>query len=307
MSPLTFFIKLGIPPLGYYLKTIFLTNDDGFDSYGLLCLKEALASIARVVVVAPAFEKSACSHSLCVNKPLRLLKLKEDFYKLDDGTPTDCVYVGVQELFAGGLPNLLVSGINIGANMGEDTIYSGTVAGAIEGAIQGIPSIAISQCIRDKYGEDDKVAKRDFSLAIHFIQAMASSILNGDYDIGGRRLLNVNVPPIPKSSCKGLKVTQLGYRIYNSSVQEQLNPRGQEYIWIGVNPLDWKERDNSNNPAVNDRNECMQGASGAALPLVSDFSAVNDGYISITPLQLDSTSYTDINRLDGYIRRSDLA
>ena len=127
------------------MKTILITNDDGFESEGLRALKEALLPLALVVVVAPTIEKSACAHSLTLTKPLRFLKVDDDFYKLDDGTPTDCVYLSLSTMFENNLPDLLVSGINRGSNMGEDVTYSGTADGAMEGVLHDIPSIAISQ------------------------------------------------------------------------------------------------------------------------------------------------------------------
>ncbi|STQ86570.1 5'/3'-nucleotidase SurE [Helicobacter muridarum] len=293
------------------MKTIFLTNDDGFDSYGLLYLRNSLQKFARVIVVAPAFEKSACGHGLCVNKPMKLIKIEKDFYKLDDGAPTDCVYIGIQELFDV-KPDLLISGINIGSNMGEDITYSGTVAGAIEGSIQGIPSIAISQCIKDKYGEDNKRVDRNFELGINFICSLSKSILNGEYKIGDRKLLNINIPPIPKHFCKGIKVTQLGYRCYKPSVDKRINPRKQEYYWIGLNQMDWLERDNSDNLYINDNNECLfdskkwnsdkHSSNFTKTTVISDFKAIEENCISITPIQLDNTSYIDINRLNHYMK-----
>ncbi|MDY5950130.1 MAG: 5'/3'-nucleotidase SurE [Helicobacter sp.] len=276
-------------------KTIFLTNDDGYFSQGLIALRNALGDIARVVVVAPAHEKSACGHGLCVSKPLQLIELEKDFYKLDDGSPTDCVYVGLCELFSHTKPDLLISGINIGANLGEDTTYSGTVAGAMEGALHGIQSIAISQCINDKHGEDNKLANRDFTLALDTIKQLSFDILHNDYTIGHRKLLNINIPAISKDECKGIKATQLGYRIYNSKAQVMQNPRGQKYHWIGLNPLQWQERDNADNPYLKDNFYTRKD-----MKIISDFSAVANNYISITPMQLDMTDYACMQSLHSY-------
>lgn len=276
-------------------KTIFLTNDDGYFSQGLIALRNALSDIARVVVVAPAHEKSACGHGLCVSKPLQLIELEKDFYKLDDGSPTDCVYVGLCELFSHTKPDLLISGINIGANLGEDTTYSGTVAGAMEGALHGIQSIAISQCINDKHGEDNKLANRDFTLALDTIKQLSFDILHNNYTIGHRKLLNINIPAISKDECKGIKATQLGYRIYNSKAQVMQNPRGQKYHWIGLNPLQWQERDNADNPYLKDNFHTRKD-----MKIISDFSAVANNYISITPMQLDMTDYACMQSLHSY-------
>lgn len=276
-------------------KTIFLTNDDGYFSQGLIALRNALSDIARVVVVAPAHEKSACGHGLCVSKPLQLLELEKDFYKLDDGSPTDCVYVGLCELFSHTKPDLLISGINIGANLGEDTTYSGTVAGAMEGALHGIQSIAISQSINDKHGEDNKLANRDFTLALDTIKQLSFDILHNNYTIGHRKLLNINIPAISKDECNGIKATQLGYRIYNSKAQVMQNPRGQKYHWIGLNPLQWQERDNADNPYLKDNFYTRKD-----MKIISDFSAVANNYISITPMQLDMTDYACMQSLHSY-------
>lgn len=285
------------------MQTIFLTNDDGYISKGLLELRIALSKIARVVVVAPAHEKSACGHGLCATKPLQLIEIEKDFYKLDDGTPTDCVYIGLHELFTKKKPDLLISGINIGANMGEDTTYSGTVAGAIEGTLNNISSIAISQAIEDKYSEDDKTLKRDFSLSLDFIVHLAKDILNGTYKIGHRKFLNVNVPAITKRQCKGVKTTQLGYRIFNPIATTFISPRKQRFHWIGLNPLQWQERNNKENIYIDESN-CYVTQQNESISIISDFEALKQGYISVTPMQLDLTSYADIENLYTYIQKS---
>ena len=282
-------------------KIIFLTNDDGYFSQGLLALRDTLSQIARVVIVAPAHEKSACGHGLCVNRPLQLIKLEDDFYKLDDGSPTDCIYIGMHELFSHKKPNLIISGINIGANLGEDTTYSGTIAGAIEGALQGISSIAISQFINDKYGEEDKIVKRDFTLATETIKKLALDILNNRYTIGHRKLLNINVPAIPKDKCKGIRITQLGYRIFSPTAERMQSPRNKEYHWIGLNPIRWEARDNSKNPYIKDNRYTYNNAT-SKIQVITDFDAVANDYISITPMQLDMTDYEDIQSLYNYYK-----
>ena len=126
-------------------KRVLITNDDGFDSEGLLALKEAIEPLADVVIVAPTIQKSACGHSLTLTRPLHFVELAENFYKLDDGTPSDCVFLSLTKLFKERKPDLVVSGINIGANLGEDITYSGTAAAAMEAVLQGIPALAFSQ------------------------------------------------------------------------------------------------------------------------------------------------------------------
>ena len=177
--------------------------------------------------------------------------------------------------------------------MGEDTTYSGTVAGAMEGALHGIDSIAISQFINDKYGEDSKIAKRDFSLATDFIVKLAKDILDKKYIIGTRKFLNINIPPLKKEKCKGVKITQLGYRDFNATLDSYTTPRGHKIHWMGINPYTHKERDNSKNPHF--QNNLLHGK----LEVISDFKALELGYISITPMHLDLTSYEDIKPLQN--------
>ncbi len=259
------------------MKRILITNDDGFDSSGLRALIESVKDLAQVYVVAPATEKSACAHSLTLTKPLRLLEIDDDFYKLDDGTPTDCIYLALNSLFDDGIrPDLVLSGINIGANMGEDITYSGTVAGAMEGAIHGIPSIAFSQVCRDI---SHRMNTFDYELAKKITRDLAKKILEGDFPLHERRLLNVNIPPISVEECKGIKISRAGYRLYGNEAHLHRNPRGEEYYWIGLHPLEWDE-------------ERRAG---------SDFSAVMNDFVSITPIKLDLTSYEDMEILQKWI------
>lgn len=256
-----------------HTKNILLTNDDGFDSLGLLALKQALSPLGRVIVVAPAREKSACGHGLTITKPLTLHEVESDFYKLDDGAPSDCVYLALNTLYDNP-PDLVVSGINIGCNMGEDVTYSGTVAGAMEACIFGIPSVAISQLV-DKEGNDRDC---DFSLAKVAAYQIAKEILEGNEALclPKRKLLNVNIPKTKQS--KGYKITELGYRLYGNDTRKATNPRGKEYFWLGTHPIKWKKRG---------ENLC-------------DFEAVMSGYVSITPLSVDMTSYEDIALLQKW-------
>ena len=256
------------------MKNILITNDDGFESIALKALIEALSDLARIIAVAPASEKSACGHGLTLTRPLRLIKIAKDFYKLDDGTPADCVYLALNTLKI--VPDLIISGINIGSNMGEDVTYSGTVAGAMEGAIREIPSIAISQVVDDKRG----VASGDFALAKEVSRDLVEKILSAKFPLTGRKLLNVNIPKIKARNYKGAKITQLGYRIYGNDAHKRKSPRGEEYYWLGLHPLAWNERAENN----------------------SDFGAVFAGYTSITPIMLDMTSYEDMNALEKWVK-----
>lgn len=262
------------------MKQILLTNDDGFDAIGLKALIEALTPIAKIIVVAPAKNKSACGHSLTLDKPLRMDCLKDDFYKIDDGSPTDCIFISISNLFKEGYkPDLVISGINIGANMGEDITYSGTAAGAMEAVIHGIPAIAISQVCRDRC--QDIQNNWDFELAKKTIVELVTKIFDNNFPLDERKFLNVNIPPIKANECNGIKVTKAGYREYGNDTHRHLNPRGEEYYWIGLHPLIWKESQNK---------DC-------------DFEAIKANYVSITPIMLDMTSYNDIKSIENWLTK----
>ena len=262
------------------MKQILLTNDDGFDAVGLKALIEALTPIAKIIVVAPAKNKSACGHSLTLDKPLRMDCLKGDFYKIDDGSPTDCIFISISNLFKEGYkPDLVISGINIGANMGEDITYSGTAAGAMEAVIHGIPAIAISQVCRDRC--QDIQNNWDFELAKKTIVELVTKIFDNNFPLDERKFLNVNIPPIKANECNGIKVTKAGYREYGNDTHRHLNPRGEEYYWIGLHPLIWKESQNKN----------------------CDFEAIKANYVSITPIMLDMTSYNDIKSIENWLTK----
>jgi 5'-nucleotidase len=262
------------------MKHILLTNDDGFDAVGLKALIEALTPLAKITVVAPARNKSACGHSLTLEKPLRMVYVEDDFYKIDDGTPTDCVFISISNLFKDGYkPDLVISGINIGANMGEDITYSGTAAGAMEAVIHGIPAIAISQVCNDNC--QDIKNGWDFALAKEVIVKLATKILNENFPLDERKFLNVNIPPIKPQECNGIKITKAGYREYGNDTHRHLNPRGEEYYWIGLHPLIWKPSSNKN----------------------CDFEAIKANYVSITPIMLDMTSYNDIKSMENWLTK----
>ncbi len=255
------------------MKRILITNDDGFESLGLKALVEALRPLGHITVVAPTVEKSACGHSLTLTRPLRFVQIDDDFFKLDDGTPTDCVYLSKYALFGEECqPDLVVSGINKGANMGEDITYSGTASAAMEAVLQGIPGVAISQVCRNRCQNIDELG---FELAKKTAYDICKKILEDGFPLGDRRFLNINVPPIQPKDCKGYKITKAGYRLYGNDAQLHRNPRGEEYYWLGLHPLQW----------IPDENR------------VCDFEAVKDNYVSITPVKLDMTSYEDIDKL----------
>lgn len=257
---------------------ILVTNDDGYEAIGLKALIEALQPIARVTVVAPAINKSACGHSLTLDRPLRMMSVEDDFYKVDDGTPSDCIFISINNLFEKhGKPDLVISGINIGANMGEDITYSGTAAGAMEAVLQGIPAIAISQVCKDRC--QDIKNGWDFALAKQTIVHLVEKIKNGTFPLPQREFLNINIPPIQSEECKGLKVTYAGYREYGNDTHRHHNPRGEEYYWIGLHPLIWEPSSDKQ----------------------SDFDVIADNYVSITPIQLNMTSFDRLEQLRQWL------
>ncbi|WP_122894219.1 5'/3'-nucleotidase SurE [Arcobacter peruensis] len=260
------------------MKHILLSNDDGFDAIGLEALIEALKPIAKITVVAPAKNKSACGHSLTLDRPLRLDRVDDDFYKVDDGSPTDCIFISLNNLFKDGYkPDLVISGINIGANMGEDITYSGTAAAAMEAVLQGVPAIAISQVCKDKC--NDIKNGWDFALAKQTIATLAKKILDESFPLEERKFLNVNIPAIKPEQCNGIKITKAGYREYGNDTHRHHNPRGEEFYWIGLHPLIWKESKDKN----------------------CDFEAIKANYVSITPIMLDLTSYNDIEKTQNWL------
>lgn len=255
--------------------TILVTNDDGYEAKGILSLVHALKELedVSVIVVAPANEKSACGHSLTLIRPLRFVSVGDDFYKLEDGTPTDCVYLSLSTLFKDSKPDLLVSGINRGSNMGEDITYSGTAAGAMEGVLHGIPSVAISQ-VMDFTNTDG-----DFSLAQKTIKELVTKIRGGKFPLPKREFLNVNIPADTKEA--QMKVTYAGYRHYANDSHLHRNPRGEEYHWLGQHPLDFSSR---------------EGKEG-----MTDFDAIEAGYISVTPIMLDLSAYKSMKTLEEWL------
>jgi len=256
-------------------KKILITNDDGYESEGIAALREALLPLGDVTVVAPSTEKSACGHSLTLTRPLHFIKLDENFYKLDDGTPSDCIFLALNKLFADQKPDIVISGINIGSNMGEDITYSGTASAAMEAVLQEIPGIAISQV----YAEHGKsIDEYGYELAMESIAILVEKIFADQFPLPARKFLNVNVPPLPPQECKGFKVTRAGNRLYAHNAQVHYNPRGKEYYWIGLPELGWMETKGH----------------------ITDFEAINDGYISVSPIELDMTAHNEIVQLQEW-------
>ncbi len=255
---------------------ILVTNDDGYEAKGILSLVSALRELkdVEVIVVAPASEKSACGHSLTLVRPLRFVSVGDDFYKLEDGTPTDCVYLSLSAIYGDEKPDLLVSGINRGSNMGEDITYSGTAAGAMEGVLHNIPSIAISQ-VMDFTNPDG-----DFRLAQKTIKEVVTKIREGVFPLPQREFININIPPEKEEA--EIKVTYAGYRHYANDSHLHRNPRGEEYYWLGLHPLDFSKR---------------EGVKG-----MSDYEAIEAGYISMTPIMLDMSAYKSMNSLEEWCK-----
>ncbi|HJU65186.1 MAG TPA: 5'/3'-nucleotidase SurE [Gemmatimonadaceae bacterium] len=235
------------------------TNDDGILAHGLECLVTAAASLGDVTVVAPDREQSATSHSLTLHHPIRPVPRGERRYQVD-GTPTDCVMVAIEALMEE-RPDFVLSGVNHGQNMGEDVLYSGTVAAAMEGVSLGIPSIALSFAGGELQADPDLMSDQVDALTV--LLAHLTSL----NDVPRDTLFNVNMPPLRTSEIKGVRLTTLGRRVYSDSLMRMRDPRGREIYWIGGGSVSWSGREDS------------------------DFRAVREGYISVTPLHLDLTHY----------------
>ncbi len=244
---------------------ILVSNDDGIDAPGIKALHRELASIGNVKVVAPDRERSAASHSLTLQVPIRAQHLSEDVVSVN-GTPTDCIMLAIKNLLKV-KPDLVVSGINRGANMGDDITYSGTVAAAMEATLLGTPAIAISLDRGDDNGFDYAAAARiarEVSLAV-----LARGLPEGT-------LLNVNVPNLTSEEIQGVKITRLGKQVYEDLIIEHTDPRGRPYYWIGGQQETWSIEPNT------------------------DYTAVADGFVSITPIHLDLTDYRTFALLEGW-------
>lgn len=244
---------------------ILVGNDDGVNAPGLLALAEALKALGRVTVVAPERERSAVAHALTLHRPLRLTEVRPGWYS-SDGTPTDCVHLGVHAVL-GRPPDLLVSGINRGPNLGDDLTYSGTVGVALEGALLGVPSIAVSLAARENcfYGPAAEAAL-----------GIARAVV--ERGLPERTFLNVNVPNVEDGKSLGpVRITHQGRRIFGSGIVKKADPRGQSYYWIGGSELGYVEGDEG-----------------------SDIRAVANGEISVTPLRTDLTAHQLLDTLKGW-------
>src|SRR5881397_2359025 len=240
---------------------ILVSNDDGVHSEGIAALAGALGDLGQVVVVAPDRERSAVSHSLTLHRPLRVKEIEPGRYAVD-GTPTDCVNLGVNGILPR-RPALVVSGINKGANLGDDVTYSGTVSAAMEGTLLGVPSLAVSAVGRGSFR---------FEAAAAFSARLAAWAL--ERGLPPDTLLNVNVPaPKDGQPIGGFALTRMGRRRYGDAIVEKVDPRGKKYYWIGGEELEFVQDEGT------------------------DFHAVNQGLISVTPIHLDLTNYKSFEAL----------
>jgi len=244
---------------------ILLSNDDGYFAPGLTSLVETLSSIADTVVVAPERDRSGSSNSLTLDRPLSLHKSHNGFYYVN-GTPTDCVHLAVTGMLDK-LPDMVISGINDGANMGDDTIYSGTVAAATEGFLLGIPSLALSLA---------NVSDENFSTAARVATDIVQRFKQNKFH--KPILLNINVPDIPYEHLQGIEVTRLGRRHKAEAVVKSQSPRGEIVYWVGAAG------------AVQDAGEG------------TDFHAIQLNRVSVTPLQIDLTQYGQIDIVKQWLK-----
>ncbi|MDE2196366.1 MAG: 5'/3'-nucleotidase SurE [Gammaproteobacteria bacterium] len=244
---------------------ILLSNDDGCRAEGLRCLAEALRSFAAVTVVAPDRNRSGTSHSLTLDTPIRL-RQDEPGVVCVDGTPTDCVHLAITGLLEDG-PDMVVSGINAGANLGDDVLYSGTVAAAIEGRFLGFPAVAVSLA-----GESPRHFDTAARITCDLVKRLLTNPLPAD------TILNVNVPDVPRVELQGVQATRLGHRHRSEPVLKASDPRGRPIYWIGP-----------------------PGAEQDAGP-GTDFHALRQGFVSVTPLQIDLTQYTALDNLSQWLQ-----
>ena len=244
---------------------ILISNDDGVHARGIKVLRKALEEIADVTVVAPDRERSGASHSLTMDVPLRTHQIRDNIIGVD-GTPTDCVLLALKVLFSEP-PDLVISGINRGANMGDDVTYSGTIAAAMEATLMGVPAMAVSLC-RCESGAYDYEASAEVA------RDVALMVLERGLPEG--TLLNVNVPNVPREELTGVEVARQGKQVYEEAVVEKQDPRGRTYYWIGGQLTSWEPEPDT------------------------DYAAVSQGRVSITPIHLDLTDYRAMDVLRSW-------
>ena len=244
--------------------SLLISNDDGVYAPGLQALYEACKSLSEVKVVAPDRNHSGASNALTLESPLRLQHLDNGFIAVS-GTPTDCVHLALNELCVDP-PQLVVSGINSGANMGDDVLYSGTVAAAMEGRFLGLPAVAVSL-----------VGKQHFATAAHFAKQVVAKLLQ--QPVAANQVLNINVPDLPITDIKGIKVTRLGKRHQAEMIEKGVDPRGRDIYWVGP------------------PGEIADAGDG------TDFHAIENGYVSITPITVDLTATEQLQPLANWLEK----
>ena len=243
---------------------ILCSNDDGILAPGLALLADACREVGEVTVVAPDREQSGTSHSLTLHRPLRPARRPDGAFQVD-GTPTDCVMLALETLMPE-RPDFVFSGVNHGPNMGEDVLYSGTVSAAMEGVMLGVPGVAISFA-----GGDPEIMGTYRETLVRLIRRITSA-----EDYPRNTLLNINLPRMPASEVKGLRVTRLGSRYFSDSLTRMKDPWGREIMWIGGGTITWTGGEDA------------------------DHAAVAEGYISVTPLHMDLTNYSLIETVRGW-------
>jgi len=248
---------------------ILLSNDDGFMAPGINVLKEELEKIASVLTIAPDRDRSGASNSLTLDMPLRITQQGENFYSVN-GTPTDCVHLALTGLYDNAEPDVVISGINAGANMGDDVIYSGTVAAAMEGRNLGLPAMAIS--LASHQPKFFNTATQATTFVLNQLPNLVFSEENN-----AATILNVNVPDIPWGEVKGFQATRLGRRHKAEPVVRGQDPRGKEIFWVGP---------------VGEEADAGEG---------TDFYAVQNNYISVTPIHIDLTQYSAIKTTGDWL------
>jgi 5'-nucleotidase len=248
---------------------ILLSNDDGVHAPGLKSLAQELRKLGEVYVVAPLEEKSTTGHSLTIHKPLRIIRQGHQFWGVS-GSPADCVYLGIREIMKE-MPDLVVSGINRGANLGQDVYYSGTVSAAREACILGLKSMAVSLAVDFRKDEPDSTAH--YSSAAK-IAVKVLSELKG-VKLPSHTLLNLNVPDVALRRVKGVKLARQGFRFYSGSILRRKDHRGKDYFWVGGHYKGYRKDE------------------------ASDCLAVAQGYASLTPMKLDSTDLQCLASLDA--------
>ncbi len=242
-----------------------ISNDDGITARGIQVLSQRMRELGKVTIVAPDQDRSGASNSLTLDSPVRISEIDERTFRVT-GTPTDCVHIALTGLLDGD-PDMVVSGINAGANLGDDVIYSGTVAAAMEGRFLGFPAIAVSLVFNDK--------PRNFETAAEVIALLVQRLRQDP--LPADTILNINVPDLPWSEIEGFEVTRLGHRHRAEPTIREVDPRGRPMYWIG--------------PA---------GAEQDAGP-GTDFDAIRRGYVSVTPIHVDLTRYQALDQVAGWV------